>query len=193
MKNIFWTIWLLIFATAIVSACEGGAEDPNSPVTSLDFDRVCKGEALAKAPAFDPEAAGIHRVIVMSDSTIGDQYEEYFTQFVSDMPEEWAAPLVEGTFDYGQVELVACIHRTAAEAAESCEFEDGYFLNVHNTSYEMVLIAAQSGVEVDRTTFDIAGECPMLHMFDEGETQEPYYPVVDGEEILAFIEPHVDK
>ena len=174
-----------------LAGCGGGEPDPNATITNIDFDGVCKGEPLARAAAYDAAGAAPHTVIVMTDSTIGAEYDEYFSRFISDIPADWVAQIVEGTFDYSTVQLVTCVHRSAVELIESCEFEDDYVLNTHASTYELTLRAAQSGEVVAQETVTNGGECPTFHMFTEGETNEDYFTDIDDEQILAFIEPYV--
>src|SRR5574339_1150987 len=118
MKRI---LLLMMLLTAVIAAC-ASAPDPDQDVVGSSFDLTCKGTGLSKANPYQP-GDGINQIIVMSDSTIGDQYDEYTQQFTGDMPAEWFPQIVDGTYVYDQVELVACIHRTAVEPLDiPCDF-----------------------------------------------------------------------
>ena len=190
MKRI---VLLIVLLTAVIAACES-APDPDQDVAGYSFDLTCKGIGLTKANAYQP-GDGINQAIVMSDSTIGDQYDEYTQQFNDGMPEEWFPQIVDGTFVYDQVELVACIHRTAVEPTDiPCDFEDGYSIKVHNATYEMTLRDPQTAAVIDQQTVTNQGSCPtMFSFFTEGQKEEDQFPVVEDAQIQAFIESYVTQ
>ncbi len=190
MKRI---VVLIIVVTAVIVGCES-APDPDQDVAGYSFDLTCKDIGLTKANAYQP-GDGINQIIVMSDSTIGDQYDEYTQQFTGDMPEAWFPQIVDGTFVYDQVELVACIHRTAVEPLDvPCEFEDGYSLNLHKATYEMTIRDPQTAAILDTQTVTNEATCPtMFSLFTEGEKNPDQFPVVEDAQIQAFIEPYVTK
>jgi hypothetical protein len=178
-----------LFSVGLI-ACTGG-EDPDRPIGTADFDTVCKGEGLTKGASYNAEASGVHRISVMTDSTIGAQYEEYFPQYLSQLPEEWFPQIVDGTFSYADVELTGCIHRVDVTPVEACEFEDEYTLNVHQATYELTVRTTQTGEILASETIEVEASCPTMHMFTDGEFEEDYFPVVDEETIQAFIQPYV--
>ena len=92
MKRI---ILLMMLLTAVITACES-APDPDQDVYGYSFDLTCKDTGLNKANPYQP-GDGINQIIVMSDSTIGDQYDEYTQQFTGDMPEEWFPQINEAS------------------------------------------------------------------------------------------------
>jgi hypothetical protein len=190
MKRI---VLLMMLLTAVITACES-APDPDQDVYGYSFDLTCKDTGLNKANPYQP-GDGINQIIVMSDSTIGDQYDEYTQQFSGDMPEEWFPQIVDGTFVYDQVELVACIHRTAVEPLDiPCEFEDGYSIKLHNATYEMTLRDPQTAAILDRQTITNAANCPnMFSLFTAGEKNPDQFPVVEEAQIQAFIENYVTQ
>ncbi len=188
MKRIVLLIMLL---TAVITACES-APNPDQDVTGYSFDLTCKGIGLTKANSYQP-GDGINQAIVMSDSTIGDQYDEYTQRFNRDMPEEWFPQIVDGTFVYDKVELVACIHRTAVEPVNiPCDFEDGYSIQVHNATYEMTLRDPQTAAVIDQQTVTNQGSCPtMFSLFTEGQKEQDQFADVEDAQIQAFIESYV--
>lgn len=184
-------VLLLMLLTAVIVGCES-APDPDQDVAGYSFDLTCKGTGLTKANPYQP-GDGINQIIVMSDSTIGDQYDEYTQQFNDGMPEAWFPQIVDGTFVYDQVELVACIHRTAVAPIDiPCEFEDGYSIKLHNATYEMTLRDPQTAAVIDQETVTNEASCPnMFSLFTEGQKEQDQFPVVEDAQIQAFIEPYV--
>jgi hypothetical protein len=191
MKRVLFLLVLLGVVTA-VAACES-APNPDQNLTSYSFDLTCNGIGLTKAMAYEPEDGAINQIIVMSDSTIGAQYDEYTQHYTSDMPEEWFPQIVDGTFVYDAVELVLCVHRTAVEPLDiPCEFEDGYSIKVHNATYEMTLRSPQTAEIIAQETITNEGSCPtMFSMFTEGQKEEDRFADVADAQIQAFIEPYV--
>lgn len=190
MKHI---ILLIVLLTAVIVSCES-APDPDQDVYGYSFDLTCKGIGLTKANAYQP-GDGINQTIVMSDSTIGAQYDEYTQQFTSNMPEDWFPQIVDGTFVYDQVELVACIHRTAVEPVNiPCDFEDGYSIQVHNATYELTLRDPQTADVIDQQMITNEGSCPaMFSIFTEGQKKQDQFANVEDSQIQAFIEPYVTQ
>ncbi|MBK8434778.1 MAG: hypothetical protein IPL28_27305 [Chloroflexi bacterium] len=180
-------IWILAVLLLSVVACGGEEEDPNRPLTTEDFATVCAGQAQPRAAAYTPETAP-NQIMLLSDSTIGDQYDYYNIRFTSELPEEWFPQIVDGTFDFNPAELVTCIHRTATELADTCEYEDNYILEVFNSTYEVTVYAAQTGENLVRETVEASGECPSMFMFDEGITEDVYYADISEKQIGAIIE-----
>jgi hypothetical protein len=155
---------------------------------------TCKGIGLTKALPYQP-GDGLNQTIVMSDSTIGDQYDEYTQRFNRDIPEEWFPQIVDGTFVYDQVELVACIHRTAVEPANiPCDFEDGYSIKVHNATYEMTLRDPLTAEIINKQTVTNEGTCPnMFSLFTEGQKEQDQFADIADAQIQAFIESYVTQ
>ena len=190
MKRII--LGLILLLTAVSAAC-ASTPNPDQDITGFSFDLTCKGIALTKALPYTPEDSGINQTIVMSDSTIGAQYDEYTPRYTGDMPAEWFPPIVDGTFVYDQVELVLCIHRTAVEPVDmACDFEDGYSINVHNATYEMTLRNPQTAAIIDQQTVTNEGTCPTLFsLFSEGQKEEDQFADIKDAQIQAFIEPYI--
>lgn len=193
MRQKFLGLILLLMVFIFLVACEGAA-DPNQELTSFSFDLTCKGTALTKAAPYQPDDGAINQIVVMSDSTIGDQYDDYTERFNRDMPEEWFPQIVDGTYVYQDVELVLCVHRTATERVDiPCEFEDGYSINVHNSTYEMTLRSAQTAEVIVQETVINEGECPtMFSLFSEDEKEKDQFADIEDAQIQAFIEPYVN-
>ena len=187
MQKIFFVI-LVLFTTAVFTACESDPNDPNRPLTYVDFANLCAGQSLPRAAAYTPDTAP-NQMMILTDNTIGAQYDEYTIRFTSNLPEEWFAQIVDGTFDYSPVELVTCIHRTSTTLADSCEFEDNYLLNVYDATYDVSIYAAQSGEKLTAETVSVTAECPSLHMFDEDEQEDDYYADLSEENLRTIIEP----
>ncbi len=192
MMKKFILLLILILSLSAAVACES-EPNPDQELTSFAFDLVCKGTGLTKAIPYEPADEGINQVIVMSDSTIGAQYDEYSQRFNRDMPEEWFPQIVDGTFDYSDVEMVLCAHRTAVEPVDiECEFEDDHSINVHNSTYELTLRSSQTAEIIAQETVTSEGSCPtMFSFFDEGETEKDEFADLQDAQIQAFIEPYV--
>ena len=135
-KTAVFPFLLLLICSLLLIGCGESEPDPDLEITSGSFDDVCNGLGLNKAVAYAGDDADISQIAVVSDSTIGAQYDNYSTRFTDGMPEAWFPQIVDGLFDYSNVELVACIHRTEVMEASACPFEDGYTLNVYNSTYE---------------------------------------------------------
>lgn len=188
-QQIFVTVLLLI--TAMIVGCES-EPNPDQSLSPAAFDLVCQGTGLTQAAPYTPDD-GRNQAIVMSDSTIGAQYDQYNTRYNREMPEEWFPQVVDGTFNYSAVELVLCISRTAAEPVDvACDFEDGYSINVHNATYELVLRTASTAEIVAQESVTNDGRCPtMFSLFTEGEKNVDQFADVDDSQIEALIEPYV--
>lgn len=182
-----YVLWLLAILAAVLVAC-GGEEDPNRPLNNLDFELLCKGQVQPRAAAYTPETPP-NPIMILTDSTIGAQYDDYSVRYTSDLPSKWFPQIVDGTFDYSPVELVACIHRANTEKVDTCEFEDDYLLDVFDSTYEVSVFVAQTGEKLANETVVAQGSCPSIHMFDEGDTEDVYYADISEAQIEAVIEP----
>ena len=185
---------VVILLLTAVMACKS-EPDPNQDLASFSFDLTCRGTGLTKASAYQPEDDRMSQIVIMNDSTIGAQYDEYTERFNRTMPEEWFPQIVAGTFVYDAVELVLCVHRTAVERLDiPCDFEDGYSINVHNATYEMTLRSAQTAAIIAQETVTSEGHCPALFsIFTEGEKEQDQFADIEDVQIQAFIEPYVSK
>ena len=189
MKKSIYLLVIILILIVILAAC--GGEDPDRPIGTYDFDTVCKGEGLPKGMAYDSAQTGIQRITVMSDSTIGAQYDDYSPHYMSNAPEEWFPQVVDGTYSYADVPLTGCIHRTSTTQVDACEFEDDYTLIVYEATYEVSVRATQTGEVIAQETMTAPAECPTMHMFTDGEYEEDYFAVIDDQTIQNFIEPYV--
>ena len=154
-----------------------------------DFAQVCNGIAFAPAKSYEPTAGTVHNLYVFDR----ENDSESFSKSYRELPEGW-----ELSFEESQnTQLVACLTITAQELANTCEFppEEGetlaYTLETYDTTYDMAVYAAQSGELLDNKTLELQGdECPMFHLFTEGEpldTSNPDY----SQALLEFVKPYV--
>ncbi len=192
MKQLYF-LFLLFALLTIISACES-EPDPNQEISSWSFDLTCKGIGLNQALAYTADDGGINQAIVMSDSTIGAQYDEYTQRHNREMPETWFPQIVDGTFVYDEVELVLCIHRTDVELVDiPCEFEDGYSIKVHNATYELTLRDPLTAEIIDQKSLTNEGDCPnMFSIFTEGQKEEDQFADVEDAQIQKFIQSYIE-
>ncbi|MCA9998605.1 MAG: hypothetical protein KDE56_22735 [Anaerolineales bacterium] len=183
---------VVLTAVVAITACES-EPDVDQNIIHTSFDLTCNNIGLTKAQSYQPNDGSINRIIIMSDSTIGEQYDEYFQQHPSNMPEAWFPQIVDGTFVYTDVELALCIHRTATEPVDiPCDFEDGYTIKVHNATYEMTLRDPNTAEIIAQQTVTNEGNCPtMFSIFTEGQKEQDQFAAVGDAQIQAFIEPYV--
>lgn len=161
-----------------------------TPVDILtDFGDVCRGVSLPGATAYDPAVPGPHPVVAIT----GEGTD--FDPALSDLPDTWD-PVIgqEAT-----VELVACLARTEATLAQTCDgYQDddggdtGNVVEMYDTTYDVRLIAATTGEEVASTELQATGEdCPFLVFFDEGEKVKPWYSE-PTDALVAFLAEFVE-
>ncbi|MEM1279713.1 MAG: hypothetical protein AAGG53_06720 [Cyanobacteria bacterium P01_H01_bin.152] len=155
-----------------------------------DFAQVCNGIGLAPAAAYEPMPGEIHHLYVFERDSDTAAYAKSYR----DLPEGWE----KDWEDSQNTQLVACLTVTQATLAKTCEFppEEGetdvYVLETYNTAYDVAIYHAQSGEQLNSTTFELPAddECPMFHMFTEGEltdTSSPDY----SQALLEFVKPYV--
>ncbi len=179
----------------VVSACGGGGtadtteagEAPGGNLFGDDFESVCRGTAVPSATAYESGTPGIHPVLVFSG-----EHPEYSQDFTT-LPDGWVAQYP----DLQATELVACIDRASATLADTCtgyevdDLEGDYSVETYDAVYEIVVYAATTGAELDRTTLDVpSAGCPSFVLFTEGEYVRAWYEPF-GDRLEAFLAPHV--
>jgi hypothetical protein len=194
MRTTWAAAAVLICLGAGVAACGGGgADDPagtSSPPAagplSDDFESVCRGVAVPAAAAYESATPGIHPLLVFSGA------DPEYTQDNTTLPDGWVVqyPDLEAT------QLVACVDRVSATLVDSCvgydvDLEGDYSVETYDAVYEIVLYAATTAREIDRTTLEVpAAGCPSFVLFTEGEHVRAWYEPF-GDELEAFLAPHV--
>ncbi len=181
--------------TAEVTPAEGDGATPTVDETAAkqvfpdDFAQVCNGVGFAPAKAYEPTPGEVHHLYVFDRPNDTEAYAKSYRS----LPEGW-----EKTWEESQeTQLVACLTVTKETLAKTCEFppEEGktetYVLETYDTAYDVAIYNAQSGEQLDSTSFDIkAGDCPMFHMFTEGELTDKSNPDY-SQALLEFIKPYV--
>lgn len=177
---------------AVSSTVEGDApviEEDDTPIFSeSEFAPVCRGTGQAKATAYDQESE-LSPLVVLS----GEDPEYSFS--VAQLPDGWKTAFET----YEDTQLVACLDRVAAEAAELCEgYEDTdsgieWSVQTHDTTWEVTLREATTAEVVGQQTFEApATGCPMFSSYTEGDPD----PVMDynepSAELEVFLKPFVN-
>ncbi len=183
-------------AVATTAADGAGADASTAPPTTAlaevniltDFADVCRGISLPGATAYDAARPGVHPVMY----AIGEHPS--YDDVIASMPTTWD-PVTGEEFT---TELVACIARTEATLVQTCEgYESddeptGNVVEVYDATYEVRLLTATTGEEVDATTITApGGDCPLLFFFDEGESVGKDY-ADPGDQLTAWMAPYVE-
>lgn len=154
-----------------------------------DYAQVCNGIAFDPAKAYEPSAGNVHHLYVFDRR----DDNESFTKSYRELPDGWEIPWEESQ----ETQLVACLTVTEETLANTCEFPpeegetDAYVLETYAVTYDVAIYVAKSGEQLDTTTFDLAGEdCPMFHMFTEGELTDTSIPDY-SQALLEFVKPYV--
>ena len=156
--------------------------------SDTEFNQVCRGTGLATASAYVAGEGGLHPVVVLE----GEDPEYGYSSVT--LPEGW-----ETSYEsYETTQLVACLDRVSATAAELCEgYEDedsgtSWSIQTFDSSYELTLRDAQSAEVVAEQAFEgPADGCPMFSFFSEGDPDpSPEYDVPSAE-IEVFLKTFV--
>ncbi|NER79938.1 MAG: hypothetical protein F6K42_10210 [Leptolyngbya sp. SIO1D8] len=178
-------------ASAVSAETEGSDIDEvaATQVFPDDFSQVCNGIALTSAKGYQATAGEVHHLYVFDR----ENDSESFSKSYKELPDGWEMEWEESQ----ETQLVACLTATQQTLANTCEFEpegeetDLYVLETYSTTYDVAIYAAQSGEQLDSTTFELEGEeCPVFHLFTEGEltdTSNADY----SQALLEFVKPYV--
>ncbi|MEM7770932.1 MAG: hypothetical protein AAF327_10515 [Cyanobacteria bacterium P01_A01_bin.37] len=175
--------------TLTTSSTEGIEETEPAQVFPDDYAQVCNGIAFTPAATYTSTTGEVHPLYVFDREKDTDAFSKSYRS----LPDGW-----EKSWEESQAtQLVACLTVTQETLANSCEFPpdegetEAYVLETYNTNYAVEIYAANSGEQLDNTTFEIQGaECPMFHMFTEGEytdTSSADY----SQALLEFVKPYV--
>ncbi|MBE9100984.1 hypothetical protein [Vacuolonema iberomarrocanum] len=168
--------------------------EPDDAATSAgrvfpsDFEDACNGAPVPQAAAYEQTVGSIHPVYVFYRETADDS----FIQGSGRVPEAWEVPWE----DAANAQLVVCLTPVERTLNQSCEFTsdddpDTYTLEIYDTVYEISVRAAQTGEELESTSLDLkADECPMFHMFTEGELVDQRNADFE-QSLVEFVKPYV--
>ncbi len=165
------------------------------PLFGYDFEAVCRRGVVEKAAPYDAENGEIHPVLVFQRQPDRDGYSEISPTTLK-LPVPW---MVEHGEDYSVVELVACLTAVDATFVKTCDYEsrdtgDTILLHLHNTTYEAVLYAAQTGEVIATSVIEAESDvCPLFTMtFSEKKDEEPRYAYPSTGDLQTFLEPFVE-
>jgi hypothetical protein len=148
--------------------------------TQRSLGRVCQGEAVDEAAAYDPARSGVHPVVVLDGEGVVGQ-----GSFCT--PESWAPSSLE------QAELVLCA-AFGESLIRTCSYEDGYTRDLYVESAEVKLREARTGTLVAEATVlaQASTECPTMLIVSEGEKSGK---IVQEEpvDLAAWLRTYVEK
>ncbi|MEO1210867.1 MAG: hypothetical protein AAFX78_15190 [Cyanobacteria bacterium J06638_20] len=174
--------------TETAEAETGDAETSASRVFPSDFEAACNGAPVTQAATYEQTAGDIHPIYVFYREAADDS----FIQGSGRVPEAWEVPWEEAA----SAQLVVCLTPVERTLNQSCEFTsdddpDTYTLEIYDTVYEISVRAAQTGEELESTSVDLkANECPMFHMFTEGELVDQRNADFE-QSLVEFVKPYV--
>lgn len=182
-----------------LAGCGGGAASLATPtplpLSVFSYESVCRQGPIGEAATYTSGVDGPNPIVLFArDGTDSNTYS--FSGNISfKLPEPW---VVNYDGDATRVQLVGCITRTAATPVDTCESKDEddankvYTLNTHDATYEVKLYEAKTGKEVATTSIDAAyGDCPMMSLFSDDETQKDGFAALNGADLQAFLTEYV--
>lgn len=157
---------------------DGGAPSPAATalatapyISERDLERVCNGEPLKAAKAYDATAAAIHPTIVLARRHDKGAFSEaHQTEFAA-----WKAK------ENGLYELVACVTPTVTTKVKDCKLESKgtvYSIELQDASFELAIYEAQTAKLVGKKSVDLKVErtCPSAAIVTQKyETRQPDY------------------
>lgn len=173
------------------AASEGSQAVAAQPkkVFSSDFDDACQGIPVAGAASYDLDsAAAIHPIYAFAR----ENENETFYERSSQLPDAWKKDWQQAA----ETELVLCLTATDRQLSQKCEFkEEGepvYVLETYDTTYEAEVRVAQTGELLEAKTLALKADsdCPMFHMFTEGETLDTR-DASSEQAVIDLAKPHV--
>ena len=163
------------------------------PGDSFELAAVCEdGAAFGGLPAYEA-GPGIHPIFLFNEleDDAGFIYGSY------ELPAEWGPdPVTADAGDLEDVELVGCLRQVdTSPTGQDCDFDDdgdSITLELVDATWEVEVIAGQSGESVDTVTIEASddGECPFLVSYDEGDTE--HVASLDDDDVVAALQPIVE-
>jgi hypothetical protein len=134
--------------------------DAEPLLAELDLAEVCNGNASKDTTAYDGAVGRIHPTLVFSRKSSKDSFSKSYNRHF----DGWKA---EAPKNY---ELVACVTAKSSTKVRECKFaakKPVSQLDLEDTSYEMVVVEAQTGKQIAKTSVDLKADqgCPMVWMF----------------------------
>jgi nucleoid DNA-binding protein len=171
---------LIGLAGAVLPLLLGGCSKKKSltdPLEEMDLATVCAGVAEPRAKAYAKDGPNAHGIALFSRGAEEKEMEKVYPQLLAEF-----APTKPV-----DVELVACVVRTAQTKAESCDYQEGYHLDTYDGTFEVSIREARTAAVVKTGTISLAAPpCWGFESFKEKTMQA--YP---GPE-LAVVEPARD-
>jgi hypothetical protein len=170
------------------------AEPTERPLSSYDFEDVCRRGTVERAPVYNPEVetGAIHPIVIFKRNSADDSYSSMLPSTL-ELPVPWTVDIGD---DHGAVELVVCLTGIDSSLADECSYEDDesddeYILNIYDTTYEVKIYTAHTGEEIASTTVKAQYEtCPMIHLFSE--KVEDAYASPPSASLEEFLQPYVE-
>lgn len=164
---------LIGLAGAVLPLLGGCAKKKSltDPLEEMDLATVCAGVAEPRAKAYAKDGPDAHGIALFSRGAEEKEMEKVHLNLLSDF--EPGKP--------ADVELVACVVRTAQTKAESCDYQEGYHLDTFDGTFEVSIREARTAAVVKTGTISLAAPpCWRFERFKEKTMQA--YP---GPELAA--------
>ncbi len=144
---------------------------PATPLAMDDLAGVCGGKGEPRAKPYTKAGAAAHAMIAFERGAEKPTFELHVPEDLTDFRPERAE----------EVELVACVVRTAQHKIETCDFDSTppvRHLDMNDASYEITLREATTAAVVTTKTVGLPAErCPRFHSFKS--EREPQFPSSD--------------
>lgn len=141
------------------------------------LENVCVGIPYESAQAYDPNAKGVHPVVLFTKELEGSfKSIDLVTSHIE--TREWGAPF----WSPSKTELVACTVLTPLKKGETCDyFSRGGNAKLsesdtYSAKFEMVLYEAKTGKKLNQTSFTLpAPSCPSVKRTRKNDRVYPFY------------------
>jgi hypothetical protein len=140
------------------------------------------GEGREGAAGYARSAGGLHPLLIFRRGEEGT----YF-QSMGGVPTGWTPEWNE----VAKTELVACVAPVTRTKARDCPFRSGNVAELHDTTYDVSLLAAQTGAVVTQARLEVkAGECPTARTFKQPrEIEDADYREAVVELVRPYVQP----
>lgn len=134
---------------------------PRSYISSKDVERVCNGEPIKEAAAYDGARGRVHPTAVFTAKFAGGS----FSQHDDESLDEWKAK------DNKDYELVLCVTTARTTLVKKCELETTSgmtrTLELQDASYDAVLLEAKTARQVAKKSaaLKVERQCPSGWVF----------------------------